>query len=268
MTSTGTFRRRSGQAAPDPPPPRSLDHLRDLAVFLSAEDNLEARLDELARLASLATQAASCSIMLVSDGESEPPRLKLWASTEPLPNEAWSDAPREGPSIAGQVLARGRPILIADIRASEFAVLARHRASTGTSFISAPIAVNARVIGVINLSSRPDTAAFHDTDLTLATIVAALIGRSVQVEWLRKLVRSRIAQLALAREGEAFVTRLTDGSAPPSRLAKLLAKSFYRDLAAAGFSSGQIVEAASEIIGQISGDLARHKRRMERETHE
>jgi hypothetical protein len=43
---------------------------------------------------------------------------------------------------------------------------------------------------------------------------------------------------------------------------------FYKDLAAAGFSSGQIIEAASEIIGQISGDLARHKKRMERENRE
>ena len=100
------------------------------------------------------------------------------------------------------------------------------------------------------------------------TIVAALIGRSVQVEWLQKLVRSRIAQLALAREGQEIVTRLTEGSAPPSRLAKMLAKSFYRDLASAGFSSGQIIEAASEIIGQISGDLARHKKRMGRENCE
>jgi GAF domain-containing protein len=258
----------SGQAAPDPPLHNPLRHLRDLAVFLSVEDNLEARLDELARLTARATAAASCSIMLLSDGESEAPGLKLWASTETLPNDAWSDSPREETSIAGRVLERGQPILIADIRTSEFAALARNRADIGISFISAPIAVNAQVIGVMNLSSRADSAAFHDTDLTLTTIVAALIGRSVQVEWLQKLVRSRIAQLALAREGREIVTRLTDGSAPPSRLAKMLAKSFYRDLASAGFSSGQIIEAASEIIGQISGDLTRHKKRMERESHQ
>ena len=44
---------------------------------------------------------------------------------------------------------------------------------------------------------------------------------------------------------------------------KMLAKSFYRDLSAAGFEPPQIVEAASEIIGLISGSLARHRRRMD-----
>ena len=266
--STDKFRGRSRRPVPEPPPHNPLGHLRDLAVFLSVEDNLETRLDELARLVARATKAANCSIMLLSDGENEAPSLKLWASTEALPSDAWSDSPKKATSIAGRVLERGQPILIADIRTSEFAELARNRPNIGISFISAPIAVNARVIGVMNLSGRADAAAFHDVDLTLTTIVAALIGRSVQVEWLQKLVRSRIAQLALAREGQEIVTRLTDGSAPPSHLAKMLAKSFYRDLASAGFSSGQIIEAASEIIGQISGDLARHKKRMERENRE
>jgi GAF domain-containing protein len=245
-----------------------LGDLHDLAVFLNAEEDLESRLDDLARLAARATSAASCSIMLSADDESEMASLKLWACTEKLPADAWSAKPDTVDSIAGRVLERGEPILIADIQESAFAALARHRASIGFSFISTPIRTGQRSVGVMNLSSRPEAAPFGDADLTLANIVAALIGRSVQVEWLRKLVRSRIAQAALAREGREAANRLTDGSLPPSRLAKMLAKSFYKDLAAAGFSSGQIIEAASEIIGQISGDLSRHKKRLERETGE
>lgn len=245
-----------------------LGDLHELAVFLNTEDDLESRLDELARLAARATAAATCSIMLLVDDESEVAYLKLWACTEKLPAEAWSGQPDQVESIANRVLERGEPILITDIQASEFASLARHRADIGFSFISTPIQIGQRTFGVMNLSSRPDAPAFGDADLILTNIVAALIGRSVQVEWLRKLVRSRIAQVTLTREGEQAALRLTDGSLPPSRLAKLLAKSFYKDLAAAGFSSGQIIEAASEIIGQISGDLTRHKKRIEREAGE
>jgi GAF domain-containing protein len=245
-----------------------LGDLHELAVFLNTEEDLESRLDELARLAARATSAAGCSIMLLADDENETPYLKLWACTEKLPAEAWSGKSDNVESIANRVLERGEPILIADIQASEFAALARRRASIGFSFISTPIQTGQRTVGVMNLSGRPDAPAFGDADLILANIVAALIGRSVQVEWLRKLVRSRIAQTAVARQGERAVLQLTDGSVPPSRLAKLLAKSFYKDLAAAGFSSGQIIEAASEIIGQISGGLTRHKKRMERETGE
>ncbi|MCP5158192.1 MAG: GAF domain-containing protein [Gammaproteobacteria bacterium] len=246
-----------------------LGDLHELAVFLNAEDDLESRLDELARLAARATAAASCSIMLSMDNESEIPYLKLWACTEKLPAEAWGDdQPDHGASIANRVLEHGKPMLITDIQTSEFASLARHRTSIGFSFISTPIQSGQQTVGVLNLSSRPDAPSFGDADLILANIVAALIGRSVQVAWLRKLVRSRIAQTALARQGEQAARRLTDGSLPPSRLAKLLAKSFYKDLTTAGFSAGQIIEAASEIIGQISGGLTRHKKRMERETVE
>ncbi len=245
-----------------------LGDLHELAVFLNAEEDLESRLDELARLAARATSAAGCSIMLLADDESGTASLKLWACTEKLPADAWSGKSDNVESIAGRVLERGEPILIADIQESAFAAMARRRASIGFSFISTPIRTGQRTVGVMNLSGRPEAAPFGDADLTLANIVAALIGRSVQVEWLRKLVRSRIAQAALAREGHDVAIQLTDGSLPPSRLAKMLAKSFYKDLAAAGFSSGQIIEAASEIIGQISGDLTRHKKRMERETGE
>lgn len=240
-----------------------LGRLHDLAVFLTAEQNLDARLGELARHAAEATGAAACSIMLLSEGENEAPRLKLWASTdEVLPASAWKETAGPGESIAGKVLERGAALLIADIRKSEFAAHARRRGDDGASFICAPIPVGSRIIGVINLSGRAGAPPFGETDLATAGIVATLIGKSVQVERLETLLRSRVAQLTLAREEREVANRLTDGAMPPSRLAKMLAKAFYQDLAAAGFESGQIVEAASEIITQISGDIARAKKRI------
>lgn len=240
-----------------------LGRLHDLAVFLTAEENLNARLGELARHAAAATGAATCSIMLLSEGESEAPRLKLWASTDQvLPASAWKETPGPGESIAGKVLERGAALLIPDIRKSEYAAHARHRSDGGNSFISAPVPVGSRIIGVINLTSRAGAPPFDAADLATAGIVAALIGKSVQAERLETLLRSRVAQLTLAREEKAVANRLTDGAMPPSRLAKMLAKAFYQDLAAAGFESGQIIEAASEIITQISGDIARAKKRI------
>ena len=44
----------------------------------------------------------------------------------------------------------------------------------------------------------------------------------------------------------------------------MLARSFYKDLADAGFEPGQIIEAASEIIDQITTDIARFGKRMAR----
>jgi L-methionine (R)-S-oxide reductase len=244
----------------------ALGRLHDLAVFVRAEEDLRTHLGELVGLAASVTDAATCSIMLLSEGEHDAPRLKLWGSTEELPSSAWNETPGRGESIAGWVLEQGTPLLIADIRASKFAPLARQRSNLGSSFICTPIAVGKHVIGVMNLTSRLGSAPFDESDLGLAEIVATLIGKSVQVERLQTLIRSRVAQVSLAKEEKEVVARLTDGTAPPARVAKLLAKSFFRDLASAGFDPGQIIEAASEIITLVSSDINRYKKRMERKS--
>jgi len=243
-----------------------LGRLHDLAVFVGTEEDLGTHLAELVDLAASVTDSATCSIMLLSEGEQDVPRLKLWASTEGLPASAWNETPGRGESIAGRVLEQGAPLLIADIGASEFAPLARRRNNLGASFICAPVTVGRHVIGVMCLSSRLGSPPFDESDLGLAEIVATLIGKSVQVERLQTLIRSKVAQVTLAKEEKEVVARITDGSVPPARVAKLLAKSFFRDLTAAGFDPGQIIEAASEIIMLVSNDINRYKKRMDRET--
>lgn len=243
-----------------------LGRLHDLAVFVRAGEDLRTHLRELVDLAASVTDARACSIMLLSEGEDEAPRLKVWCSNDELPASAWDQTTGRGERIAGRVLELGTPLLIADIGQSEFAPLARQRNSVGASFICTPIAVGRHVIGVMNLSSRAGSTAFDESDLALAEIVAALIGKSVQVERLQTLLRSRVAHLSLAQEEKQVVAQLTDGTVPPARVAKLLAKSFFKDLSSAGFDPGQIIEAASEIIALVSTDIRRFKRRAEKES--
>jgi signal transduction protein with GAF and PtsI domain len=246
--------------------PNALGRLHDLAVFVGVEEDLRAHLGRLVHLTASVTDAATCSIMLLSEGDFDAPRLELWCSTEALPSLAWHETPGRGDAIAGRVLEQGRPLLIADIRSSEYAALARQRETLGPSFICAPISAARHVIGVMNLSSRPDARPFDESDLALAEIVLALIGKSVQVERLQTLIRSRIAHLSLAKEEKVVVSRLTDGTVAPARIAKLLAKSFFRDLASAGFDPAQIIEAASEIVTLVSTDIRRYKTRSKRAT--
>ena len=242
----------------------ALSRLHDLAVFVRAEEDLRTHLKELLELVASVTDAAACSIMLLSESEDDAARLKVWWSTEALPSSAGDEAAGVRESIASRVLEQRAPLLVADIQASEFAPLARQRSDQGASLISTPIAVGKRVIGVMNLSSRLGSPLFEESDLRLAEIVATLIGKSVQVERLQTMIRSKVAQATLAKEEKKVVARLTDGSVPPARVAKLLAKSFFRDLASAGFEPGQIIEAASEIIMLVSNDITRYKRRIER----
>lgn len=243
----------------------ALSRLHDLKVFVREEEDLRRHLKELGELAASITGAGTCSIMLLSEGENEAPRLKLFCSTAALPDPAWSETPGRGESIAGRVLERGSPLLIIDIRSSEFASLARRRGELGSSFIGLPIKVGSHVIGVMNLTSAPDSPPFDESDVVLGQIVAALIGKSVQVERLQTLIRSRFAHLSLAREQPEVIERIVTGTVPTERVAKLLARSFFRDLAAAGFEPGQIIDAASEIIALISSDIRRFRKRAARE---
>ncbi len=242
-----------------------LTRLHDLAAFINDEANLKTHLDELAARAATVTEASNCSIMLLSEGDDHEPRLKLWASTQTLPSAAWNETPRRGESIAGRVLEQGQAVLISDIAKSEFAALARSQNQSrqpGGSFICAPIKVEGSIIGVINLSNDSSKSPFTEADLEIVVIMTALIGKSVQVDRMQMLLRSRIAQFTLAKSEKEVASQLIVGAMPPSRVAKLLAKSFYRDLAAAGFESGQIIEAASEIIALISTDVTRAKKHL------
>jgi len=189
-------------------------------VFVRAGEDLREHRRELAALAASATDVAACSVMLLSGGEDEAPRLKLWCCNEGLPASASDQTTGRGERIAGRVLEQGKALLIPDIRQSEFAALARSREN-----------------------------------------VAALIGKSVQVERLQTLIRSRVAPMSLAKEEKRVVAQSTEGAVPPARVAKPLAKSLFRDLAAAGSEPGQTIEAASAIIALVSTDRRRYQRR-------
>ncbi len=247
----------------------ALGRLHDFALFVRSDEDLQDRLGELAGQAASATHALSCSIMLLSEGEQGSPRLKLWASSGALSPLAWEETPGRGEAIAGRVLENGAPVLIADIATSEYAPRARRPSgASGASFICTPIIVANHVVGVMNLCNRAERPPFDRSDLQLAEVIATLIGKCVQVDRMQTLLRSRVAHISLAKQEKEAVTHLTDGTASPARIAKLLAKSFFRDLTSAGFGPGQIIEAASEIISLVSRDLNRLKNRSAARTRE
>ncbi len=50
----------------------------------------------------------------------------------------------------------------------------------------------------------------------------------------------------------------------PDQVAKIYAKSFYKEMARGGFGANQIISAASEIISQLNDNLEQHSKRIER----
>ncbi|HUW29799.1 MAG TPA: GAF domain-containing protein [Sulfuriferula sp.] len=242
-----------------------LDKLHDLAGFLESQSSLEDNLGKLVTLAADTLDAAHCSIMLYIEGEGEALRLRVCATHGALPEAAFAQTVGRGEGIAGHVAASGVALLVEDIGQSVFASCAR-RPGVGThSLMSAPISVNRKLIGVINLSEPNSGTPFTQADLALLEIVAFFVGKSIQVVQLQNLLNSRFAQIALAQDAEKAIGGVMLSTAyDTDKMAKIVAKSFFREMTQAGFGSSQIIQAASEIISQLSSSLHKHSKRLDK----
>lgn len=243
-----------------------LIRLQDLANFLEGE-NFDDNMQRLAATAANVLNAENCSLMLLNDGDAESPRMRVCSTSGPLPAAAYRESAGTGDGIAGHVIATGKPLLIENIDHSEFAQQARRGKDPRKSLLSVPVPINGNIIGVINISEHRQGRPFNVDDLRLLEVVAMFVGKSIQAVQLRSILNSRFAQMALVQAanneiGNAIASTLPD----PDQMANILAKSFFKEMTRAGFGSSQIVNAASEIIAQLSGSLNRHSRRLERKS--
>jgi GAF domain-containing protein len=245
-----------------------LAKLHDLSFFLQTQGSLEDSLQQMAGMAAKILNAASCSIMLLDERDEKDVRLRVFAAHGELPEAAFKEVTHKGEGIAGHVLASGKPLLVADITQSDFIKVARRLTQGAKSLISAPLLIDGKIIGVINATNPKTRRAFTMDDLNLLEVAALFIGKSIQVVQLQGVLNSRFAQMALAQEarGAGGTVGSTVGDAVaamsqnPNQLAKILAKSFFKEMVRAGFSASQIIHAASEIITQLNENLGRLKR--------
>ncbi len=232
--------------------------LQALRLFL-VDDSVEQGLERQVVLAAGVVGAASCSVMLLgSEGDTDA-CMSIHAHHGPLPDAALQAAIRRGEGISGRVLATGKAVLVRDIATSEYAALARRGSAVGASLMSAPIRLEGRIAGVINAANGAGTAPFDEIALCMLEVVALFIGKSLQLRQLRYLLSSRFAQQALQREeGDGAKTgRLAYRN--PEGVARILARSLFREMSLAGFGSAHVVAAASELIGQLHQDIQQEK---------
>ncbi len=238
--------------------------LQDLSNFLE-KGNLEDNLVQLTKMAANILDAENCSIMLLNDGEPKNPRMKVCANYGFLPKAAYEESTGINEGIAGHVISTGTSLLIEDINKSEFINQARRKNDSHKSLLCTPIKINKLIIGVINVSSRPNEGRFTLSDLNLLETVALFIGKSIQAIQLQKILDSRFAQLALAKETQINIDNSADIlQYHPNQVAKILAKSFYRELSKMGLDSSQIIIAASEIITQLNNNVKLYSKRIEK----
>lgn len=222
--------------------------------------------DNLGRLAGIAGEllaARRVSLMLLDTAPGDKgPRLKLAALYGELPEAAWKEEPTSGQGIAGQVLASGISIRVDSVDHSVWKKHARHADEAG-GFLVCPVLLAGRPAGVINISQPIDRLSFSSDDQANAELAALMIGRAIQVGRLDRMLDSRFAQMAFALEGSTDAFSMLSLSAhDPDKVAKMLARAFYREMRHCGFTPNQIIHAAGEIISELTGSLNRHKKRL------
>ena len=75
------------------------------------------------------------------------------------------------------------------------------------------------------------------------------------LEWARQLIVSKLMQSAPSIDHAPASASLEQMGEDP-RVARILARSFFRDMKASGVPQTRILEVASELIGLVTSDLS------------
>ncbi|HSW65003.1 MAG TPA: GAF domain-containing protein [Dissulfurispiraceae bacterium] len=245
----------------DSPNDDIVDSLAGIAAFIERQEQLDESFHELVALAAAALKTGHCSLMLLKQhGDAKQFRLKVFSHSGHLHEQAVTQEAGLDECIAGQVVTTGRAIRVDDISTSPYARKARRPQSGSTCFLSAPIPMYDKIAGVINFSEPLDRNVFTEHDLLLARLSGLLIGKSLQAAQLQNLMKSRYLHFAISQESAPFIdgTLSLDGR-NAQEMAKILSRTFYREMTKAGFGAEDILGAATEIISLLSQRVARLK---------
>ncbi|HKY05224.1 MAG TPA: diguanylate cyclase [Blastocatellia bacterium] len=121
------------------------------------------------------------SLMLLNESSNE---LAVEAA---LPEMADPVRVKLGEGIAGSVLAEGLPLVVRDAEADSRVPNVRRGQYKSNSFISYPISVGSRKIGVLNLADRVDGMPYESEDLSLLDLMVPHLALIIDsTEWHKK----------------------------------------------------------------------------------
>ncbi|HEX2236054.1 MAG TPA: GAF domain-containing protein [Actinomycetota bacterium] len=127
-----------------------------------------------------------------------------------------------GESVAGRVLATGRPLLLSDVDADSFLNFVPKSRPISSSLV-VPLRVQGRSIGVLSLATSGDATGFTEEDLRVAQLFADQTGGLIHRARLHERAERRSADLLALVESskglvgtldpEAVLQRILDGGA-------------------------------------------------------
>jgi diguanylate cyclase (GGDEF)-like protein len=87
---------------------------------------------------------------------------------------------RSGEGVSGEVLERGKALMVQDLEAEGITPAPKERLYKTKSFISYPIAIGGRKIGVLNVTDKHGGEAFNEVDLSLLEIIGPQVALALE----------------------------------------------------------------------------------------
>jgi diguanylate cyclase (GGDEF)-like protein len=129
-------------------------------------------------------KAERSSLMVLNEQANE---LALEAMLPTLPATAAPVRLKPGEGVAGAVLESGAAMLVYDVDTDSRVPRARRDQYKTKSFISYPIMLGPRKVGVINLTDRADGSSYQSDDLSLLDLIAPHLALIIdRTEWFKK----------------------------------------------------------------------------------
>jgi L-methionine (R)-S-oxide reductase len=229
------------------------------AVPASPHDLGERDVAQLSTMAAKLLAADGCMIMLIDGAGREPLVFRSYASGLPRCDATKKRWIAYGETAAREAIRAGKALLI-DVPGVGCKLNTRTRAASPVHrIVASPIIVRDDIVGALTLVSGGDISYLSPDGPAALEIVATLVGQAPHALRLETLLTSRFAQLAIVAEAGCAVGQALALAGSRPELARILAKSFYREMVKLGCESGQIIAAAAEIISQLSASLKRHR---------
>ena len=126
-------------------------------------------------------QSERASLMVLDETTNE---LILKASSGLATDPSLLEPVRVGEGVAGEVIATGKAVMVTDLRSAGRKPAPRERCYKTHSFISYPIAIGGRKVGVLNITDKSGGRTYDEVDLGLLEMIGPQVALALErAEW-------------------------------------------------------------------------------------
>jgi diguanylate cyclase (GGDEF)-like protein len=173
-------------------------HLQALTEQINSADPEEAY-QTILRHSTELLASERASLLLFDEAAGQ---LEVKAAVGPRAKAAREARLYEGEGVSGKVLREGRPLVVRDLTAAGQAPAPAERRYKSESFISYPLTVGGRKVGVLNVTDKAAGGAYDDLDLNLLDMLAPQMALALdRAAWHQKATQFQLLSITDALTG-------------------------------------------------------------------